>query len=90
MPFFMRFQVIIIIQWIVSKKLSSPKKSGFDAIKFQIFKIDKLFHKEILKKSKFLQNRKKWELNLRFLDQIKKECKKIILSLVLHLFMLKS
>ncbi len=60
----------------IKKIIKSAKKSGFDAIKFQIFKIEKLFHKEILKKSKFLRNRKKWELNLRFLDQIKKECKK--------------
>ena len=36
---------------------------GFDIVKFQLFKIDKLFAKEILDKSKDHRKRKKWELN---------------------------
>ena len=35
---------------------------GFDAVKFQLFKIEELFSKEILKKSKLHRDRKNWEL----------------------------
>ncbi len=49
---------------------------GFDIVKFQLFKIDKLFAKEILKKSKKHRNRKKWELKEKHISTLYKECKK--------------
>ena len=43
------------------KIIDACKKSGFYAVKFQLFKIDKLFSPEILKKSLVHKKRKKWE-----------------------------
>tara|TARA_B100000963_G_C22619139_1_gene668948 strand:- start:1738 stop:2619 length:882 start_codon:yes stop_codon:yes gene_type:complete len=43
---------------------------GFDAVKFQLFKIDKLFSKEILDKSKLHRQRKNWELPLEFVYKL--------------------
>lgn len=60
----------------IKKLIRSAKRCGFDAVKFQVFKINKLFHQQVLLKSKIHRNRKKWELDLKFLKQIKNECKK--------------
>jgi len=60
----------------IKKLIRSAKQSGFDAVKFQVFKIKKLFHIKVLNKSKLHRDREKWELNLNFLKQIKKECNK--------------
>lgn len=51
-------------------------KLGFDIVKFQLFKIDKLFSKEILTKSKKHRDRKKWELKEKYIPVLAKECKK--------------
>ena len=51
-------------------------KIGFDIVKFQLFKIDKLFSKEILIRSKNHRDRKKWELNEKYIPILAKECKK--------------
>ena len=51
-------------------------KLNFYAVKFQLFKIDKLFHKKILKKSKDHRDRKKWELPIDFISKISNYCKK--------------
>ena len=48
---------------------------GCDAVKFQLFKIDKLFAPEILKKSKQHRDRIQWELPLEFLPLLSKRCK---------------
>ena len=48
----------------------------FYAVKFQLFKIDKLFTSNVLKNSKSHKERKKWELPLKFLPKISKYCKK--------------
>lgn len=56
--------------------IQEAKNSGFDAVKFQLFKIEGLFHESILKKSKSHRQRKKWELPLYFIPQLKKECAK--------------
>ena len=55
---------------------------GCDAVKFQLFKIDKLFAPEILAKSKEHRNRKQWELPIDFLPILSKKCKekKILFS----------
>ena len=51
-------------------------KLNFYAVKFQLFKIDKLFHRKILKKSKNHRDRKKWELPINFISKISAYCKK--------------
>ena len=58
------------------KFIDEAKKAGFDAVKFQLFKIDKLFAKDILKKKPFLKKRKLWELPVSFIPKIKKHCLK--------------
>ena len=50
-------------------------KIGCDAVKFQLFKIDKLFAPEILENSKQHRDRKKWELPVEFLPILAKRCK---------------
>ncbi len=46
------------------------KEIGCSAVKFQLFKIDKLFAPEILKKSEEHRRRKKWELPVSFLEEL--------------------
>lgn len=48
--------------------------AGFDAVKFQLFKIDELFISDVLEKSEDHRKRKKWELPIEFLPTIKKRC----------------
>jgi len=48
---------------------------GCNSVKFQLFKIDKLFAPEILKKSKLHRNRRQWELPLDFLPVLSNRCK---------------
>ena len=38
----------------IKKLVASAKQSGFDAVKFQVFKIKELFHTNVLNKSKFI------------------------------------
>ena len=52
------------------------KKSGFYAVKFQLFKINKLFSKEILKKSLSHRKRKKRELDRKLIPKLASYCKK--------------
>jgi sialic acid synthase SpsE len=56
------------------KFIDEAKKAGFDAVKFQLFKIEKLFADNVLKKKTFLKKRKYWELPESFLPIIKKRC----------------
>lgn len=49
---------------------------GFDIVKFQLFKIEELFSKEILNKSKNHRKRKKWELKESYIYALANECKK--------------
>jgi N-acetylneuraminate synthase len=48
---------------------------GCDSVKFQLFKIDKLFAPEILSKSKAHRDRKRWELPLDFLPILAGRCR---------------
>jgi sialic acid synthase SpsE len=50
---------------------------GCDAVKFQLFKIDKLFSQEILSKSERHRKRRDWELPLDFLPHLADRCKKL-------------
>jgi sialic acid synthase SpsE len=47
---------------------------GCDAVKFQLFKIEKLFAPEILENSKQHRDRKQWELPKSFLPLLSKRC----------------
>jgi len=55
--------------------VDSAAESGCSAVKFQLFKIEKLFSPEILKKSKLHRDRKQWELPKEFLPSISQRCK---------------
>jgi len=54
--------------------ISLAAELGFDAVKFQLFKIDELFSPEILAKSKSHRDRKTWELPIDFLGALKETC----------------
>jgi sialic acid synthase SpsE len=49
--------------------------AGFDAVKFQLFKIEELFAPEILQKSPAHRARKRWELPVSFLPELAARCK---------------
>jgi len=55
----------------IQSLIEKAKNLGFDAVKFQLFKIDKLFSPEILSKSREHRRRKRWELPLEFIPKIK-------------------
>ena len=55
--------------------IDTASKIGCDAVKFQLFKIDRLFASEILKNSKQHRDRKQWELPVEFLPELAKRCK---------------
>lgn len=50
---------------------------GCDAVKFQQFRIDKLFASEILERSKKHRGRKEWELPVEFLPNLAAECRSV-------------
>ena len=52
------------------KFIEISKQVGCDAVKFQLFKVDKLFAPEILAKSKEHRKRKEWELPVEFLPEL--------------------
>jgi len=52
------------------KFIDISKQIGCDAVKFQLFKVDKLFAPEILAKSKEHRKRKEWELPVEFLPEL--------------------
>ena len=52
------------------KMISLASRYGFDAVKFQVFKINKLFAEEILSKSKQHSDRRQWELPLEFIPHL--------------------
>jgi len=55
--------------------IDSAAEIGCDAVKFQLFKVDKLFSKEVLEASKEHRDRKQWELPLEFLPILSDHCK---------------
>ena len=58
------------------KFIDAAKKIGFDAVKFQLFKVEQLFHSSVLNKRYDLRERKKWELPIEFIEKISLHCKK--------------
>ncbi len=57
------------------KIIDSAKNSGFNSVKFQLFKIEELFAKEILDNSTEHKKRSKWELPKEFIPKISSHCK---------------
>jgi N-acetylneuraminate synthase len=55
--------------------IEAAAKIGCSAVKFQLFKVDKLFAPEILSKSDEHRRRKRWELPVEFLPIIAAKCK---------------
>lgn len=62
------------------KFIDIAAKIKCDAIKFQLFKIDKLFAKEVLDNSKSHRDRKQWELPVEFLSVLSKYCKEKLIQ----------
>ncbi len=58
------------------KIIDEAKNLGFYAVKFQLFKIDKLFSKEAKKTFKVISKKRKRELPVSFLPKLFKYCKK--------------
>lgn len=65
-------------------------KIGFDIVKFQLFKIDKLFLKEVLIRSKNHRDRKKWKSKEKYIPIFAKRCKKKKVKFCATLFYLKA
>lgn len=56
--------------------IDKSSEIGCDAVKFQLFKIDSLFTKDVLEKREDVKERKKWELPIEFLPDLSDRCKK--------------
>ena len=72
------------------KLIDEAKKAGFDAVKFQLFKIKKLFRESILKKNRSLNKRKKWELPIEYIPKIKEHCLKKKYRFRMYSFLFRS
>ena len=57
------------------KFIDYASAAGCDAVKFQLFEIDKLFAPEILQNSREHRDRKAWELPLEFVPHLSAYCK---------------
>ena len=57
--------------------IDTAARVGCDAVKFQLFRIDKLFSPEILINSKKHRDRKNWELPLEFLPVLSSRCSEL-------------
>ena len=60
--------------------IQAAARAGCDAVKFQLFRIDKLFAAEILESSEDHRKRRGWELPLEFLPMLDNN----LLVLLLH------
>jgi sialic acid synthase SpsE len=70
--------------------IEQAKSAGCDGVKFQLFKIDKLFAPEILNKSEEHRKRKEWELSEKFLPEISRKCKELGIKFVCTPFYLEA
>ncbi|OFZ97451.1 MAG: N-acetylneuraminic acid synthase [Betaproteobacteria bacterium RIFCSPLOWO2_02_FULL_62_17] len=57
--------------------VDAAARSGCDAVKFQLFKIDQLFSPEILARSEKHRKRKEWELPLEFVPKLAQRCREL-------------
>ena len=55
--------------------IDAAAEAGCQAVKFQLFRVEKLFASEILKKSEEHRKRKDWELPLDFIPKLAQRCK---------------
>jgi N-acetylneuraminate synthase len=55
--------------------IDAASSAGCTAVKFQLFKVEQLFSKEILDRSEKHRNRKEWELPLSFLPPLAQRCR---------------
>ncbi len=60
--------------------IDTSARIGCDVVKFQLFKVDKLFAPEILNKSESHRKRKEWELPESFIPEIANRCRKVGIS----------
>ena len=60
----------------IIKFIDQSARIGCSAVKFQLFRIDKLFSKEVLIKKPETLDRKEWELPIKYLPIISDHCKK--------------
>lgn len=58
------------------KFIDLASEIGCDAVKFQLFKIDQLFHSKVLENSEKHRNRKDWELDLNYLPILSERARK--------------
>ncbi len=58
------------------KFIDTAANIGCQAVKFQLFRIDQLFTKEVISSNIDIQGRVKWELPLEFIPLISERCKK--------------
>jgi sialic acid synthase SpsE len=54
--------------------IDAASSAGCSAVKFQLFKVEQLFSKEILERSEKHRNRKEWELSVDFLPHLALRC----------------
>jgi sialic acid synthase SpsE len=54
--------------------IDQSASAGCDAVKFQLFKVEELFSKEVFTSKPETANRKEWELPLEFLPKLAKRC----------------
>lgn len=57
--------------------IDAASKSGCQAVKFQLFKVDQLFSPEILEKSEVHRRRKDWELPVHFIPELSRRCREV-------------
>ena len=57
------------------KFIDIASEIGCDAVKFQLFKIDKLFYSKVLENSAEHRNRKEWELDISYLPILSERAK---------------
>ena len=70
--------------------IETSAKIGCSGVKFQLFKIDKLFAKEILEKSEEHRKRTQWELPESFIPEIARKCKEHKISFACTPFYLEA
>ena len=72
------------------KLIDEAKNLGFYAVKFQLFKINKLFSKNAKKTYKNVLKKRKRELPINFIPKLYKYCKKKKIKFIFTPFDLKS
>lgn len=60
--------------------IDASVKAGFDAVKFQLFRIDELFTEQVLRVSADHRQRKAWELPIAFIPKLAQYCKERLIQ----------